>query len=88
MRRGGAGRPTPPPRRPNSRKPEETLQLAPRRRRNSTAASEDRVWGLALNTTPFISSDDASASRITNGIQELENYDGNVKYDTFGVYAR
>jgi hypothetical protein len=41
------------------------------------------VW---LNGTRVISFDDASASRITSGPPGIENYDGNVKYDSFSVF--
>jgi Domain of unknown function (DUF4091)/Domain of Unknown Function (DUF1080)/Divergent InlB B-repeat domain len=40
------------------------------------------VW---LNGTRVISFDDTSASRITTGPPGIENYDGNVKYDSFSV---
>jgi hypothetical protein len=42
-----------------------------------------QVW---LNGTRVISYDDSSSSQITGGIPGIENYDANVKYDSFAVY--
>jgi hypothetical protein len=36
----------------------------------------------------LISYDDSSSSRLTAGIPGMQNYDANVKYDSFRVYAR
>jgi Domain of unknown function (DUF4091)/Divergent InlB B-repeat domain len=50
---------------------------------SGTTSVHLEVW---LNGTRLISFDDASGSRITSGPPGIENYDGNVKYDTFSVF--
>ena len=42
------------------------------------------VW---LNNAKVLSFDDSSSSQIASGIPGIENYDANVKYDSFAVYS-
>ena len=49
---------------------------------SGSASVHLEVW---LNGTKVISFDDASSSRITSGPPGIENYDTNVKYDSFSV---
>jgi hypothetical protein len=40
-----------------------------------------------VNGTRYLSYDDTSASRVLSGVPGIQNYDGNVRYDSFSVYA-